>query len=71
MKLHPLRQKRLESGLSQYQVAFETGIPQVRISYAERGFPALTKAQKLEISKFFDTPERELFPEPEGGVNHG
>ncbi len=58
----PLRLRRLEKGWSQYHVAFSTGVPQVRISYAERGYPALTDKQKKILADFFKLPEKELFP---------
>lgn len=57
-----LRLKRLERGWSQYHVSFSTGVPQVRISYSERGYPALTKKQKQTLADFFELSIEELFP---------
>ena len=62
MALHPLRQHRLDQNWSQYHLSFLTGVPQVRISYAERGYPALTPEQKKRIAKILQTAEKDLFP---------
>ena len=61
MSLHPLRLERLKRGWSQYHVSFNTGVPQVHISYAERGYPALNLRQQLKIADFFDLEVGELF----------
>jgi hypothetical protein len=44
--LHPLKLKRLEKGLSQHALSFISGVPQVRICYAEKGFPVMNDKQK-------------------------
>jgi transcriptional regulator with XRE-family HTH domain len=63
--LHPLRQKRLELGWSQYHLAFLTGVPQVKISYAERGYPSLTTKEKRLIAEALSESEEQLFPNHE------
>jgi len=64
--VHPLRVERLKRRWSQYHVAFRTGVPQNMISYAERGYPALTLRQKKKIAAFFEIPVEKLFPGEEG-----
>jgi transcriptional regulator with XRE-family HTH domain len=61
-KLHPLKLKRLEQGLSQHALSFETGVPQVRICYAEKGYPALNEKQKELLAKALGVTPQELFP---------
>jgi transcriptional regulator with XRE-family HTH domain len=60
--IHPLRLQRLQKGISQYHLAWELGIPQVRISYAERGYPSLTDRQKDRLADYFGTSVDDLFP---------
>ena len=62
MSLHPLRLRRLERNWSQYHLAFQTGVHQVRISYAERGYPILTPKEKRKIAECLDSSVEELFP---------
>ena len=62
MKLHPLRLRRLEKNWSQYHLAFLTGVPQTRISYAERGYPTLAVKEKAKIAECLNLPVEELFP---------
>lgn len=61
--INPLKLKRLEKGMTQYQVAYATGVPQVKLSYAERGYPALTLKQKLLLVDYFNSSIEELFQE--------
>ena len=61
-KLHPLKLKRLEQGLSQHALSFETGVPQVRICYAEKGYPALNEKQKELLAKALGVTPQDLFP---------
>jgi transcriptional regulator with XRE-family HTH domain len=61
-KLHPLKLKRLEKGLSQHALSFETGVPQVRICYAEKGYPALNQKQKELLAKILECKPEDLFP---------
>ena len=61
--IHPLRLERLKRGWSQYHVAFNSGVAQVQISYAERGYPALKRKDQLKIARFFDLPVENLFPQ--------
>jgi len=60
--LHPLKLNRLEKGLTQYDLSLLSGIPQVRLSYAERGYPVLNPKQKEVLSRFFNSTLSELFP---------
>lgn len=59
--LHPLKLKRLEKGLSQHALSFISGVPQVRICYAEKGFPALNHKQKEALAKALKCPIQNLF----------
>lgn len=61
-KLHPLKLKRLEQGFSQHALSYETGVPQVRICYAEKGYPALNQKQKELLAKTLGASLQELFP---------
>jgi transcriptional regulator with XRE-family HTH domain len=65
-KLHPLKLKRLERGLSQHALSFESGVPQVRICYAEKGYPALNEKQKSLLAKALGVPIEEIFPKEMG-----
>jgi transcriptional regulator with XRE-family HTH domain len=60
--LLPLKLKRLERGLSQYALSLLCGVSQVKICYAEKGYPALNPRQKDAIAKVFDCSITELFP---------
>lgn len=62
--ISPLRLERLKRGWSQYHIAFNSGVPQVLISYAERGYPTLKPNHKTKIADFFGVETRILFPEP-------
>ena len=59
--LHPLKLRRLEKGLSQHALSFISGVPQVRICYAEKGFPALSDKQKEVLSKALKCSIQDLF----------
>ena len=61
--LHPLRLERLRKGLTQYALAELSGVAQVRISYAERGYNCLKKIQKEALAKALDSTVEKLFPE--------
>ncbi len=61
--MHPLRFARLQKGWTQRHLGYLAGIAQITISYAERGYPALTKKQKLRLAKIFNCSEETLFPE--------
>jgi hypothetical protein len=39
-----------------------SGVPQVRICYAEKGFPALNEKQKEALLKALECKPEELFP---------
>jgi len=62
-KLHPLKLRRLEMGLSQHALGFIAEVPQVRICYAEKGYPALTQTQKEKLAKALGTTIQDIFPE--------
>jgi transcriptional regulator with XRE-family HTH domain len=49
--LSTLRIKRLEKGLSQYELAHLAGLSQPKICYAEQGLATLKKDQKKRIAK--------------------
>ena len=66
--LHPLKLKRLEKGLSQHALSFISGVPQVRICYAEKGFPGLDGRQKEALAKALKCSIQDLFSE-EGTKN--
>jgi len=63
--LHPLKLKRLEKSLSQYTLSFLSGVPQVKICYAEKGFPSLNEEQKEALAKALECGVEELFPTKE------
>lgn len=62
-KLHPLRRTRLEKGLSQYALSLLSGVPQVRISYQERGYSAMNPRQREATARTLDVKVEEIFPE--------
>ncbi len=62
MMLHPLRLRRLEKEMSQYHLSFLSGVPQVKISYAERGYPSLNEKQKEVIARTLGCTREEVFP---------
>jgi transcriptional regulator with XRE-family HTH domain len=64
--LHPLRIKRLERGLSQYELAFMTGISQPKICYTEKGLSLLKKCQKRKIAKALKVRVVEIWPDNGG-----
>jgi hypothetical protein len=64
--LHPLKLKRLEHSLSQHALSFLSGVPQVRICYAEKGYPALNDRQKEALARALECNREDLFPLSEG-----
>ena len=60
-KLHPLRLRRLGKGLSQYALEKLSGVPQVKISYAERGYNCLKDCQKEAIANVLGCSKKKLF----------
>jgi transcriptional regulator with XRE-family HTH domain len=61
--ISPLRLARLKKGYSQQGLAFLTGIPQVQISYAERGyFQALKSDQWKKLSQVLGCDLKEIAP---------
>jgi len=63
MSLSPLKRARLEKGWSQYHLEMLSGVAQGQISYAERGYPALSFEKKKQIARIFEQPVEELFPD--------
>lgn len=62
--ISPLRLQRLKKGYSQQGLSFLTGIPQVQISYAERGYTqALKPEQWQKVAKSLGVRIDELFPD--------
>jgi len=70
MKVHPLRLERMKRGFSQYHLAFNSGVPQVSISYAERWYPVLKMRQKEKIANFLNMSIEDLFPIVKHRSNH-
>lgn len=66
--LHPLKLKRLEQGLSQHALSFISGIPQFRICYAEKWYPAFNDRRKKSLAKIFKCSPEEFFPSTNNGV---
>ncbi len=60
--LSPLKLKRLEKGLSQHALGFLAKVPQVRICYAEKGYPALKEEQKKKIASALKCKVSDIFP---------
>jgi hypothetical protein len=69
--LHPLKLKRLEKSLSQYALSLLSGVPQVKICYAERGFPSLNERQKEALAKALGCRVEDLFSEKKEFENGG
>lgn len=63
--LHPLRLERLKNGLTQYALAELSGVAQVRISYAERGYNCLKDHQKKALAEALELTVEEVFSEGE------
>jgi transcriptional regulator with XRE-family HTH domain len=64
--LLPLRLKRLEKGLTQYELHLISGVTHSRISYGERGFPCLTLNHKEKLAKALGLRPQDIFPESKG-----
>lgn len=58
-----LRFERLKRGWTQFHLSMLSGIPQYRLSYAERGFAVLSRDQKKQLSEIFERDEKDLFSE--------
>lgn len=61
-----LREARFHKRLSQYDIALRAGIPQSRVSLAERGYTSFNDKEKKKIAEIVGVPVGELFPEEEG-----
>lgn len=61
--LSTLKLKRLEQGMTQFDLALRSGVSQVKISYAERGYPALNEKQKEGLAKALGVRMEEIWPE--------
>tara|TARA_B100002003_G_C14098569_1_gene528357 strand:- start:984 stop:1187 length:204 start_codon:yes stop_codon:yes gene_type:complete len=56
-----LREARFYAGLSQYDVALKTGIPQSKISLIERSYVNPNQDEIKKLSSLFNTNETKLF----------
>lgn len=63
VSLYPLRLERLKKGLTQYALAELSGVSQVKISYAERGYNCLKDHQKKALAKALGFSVEYLFLE--------
>ena len=61
LKLHPLKVARLEKGLSQWEVARETGIHQSTISVYEKGYKDPKPEHKETLAKLYGKKVEELW----------
>ena len=68
--LLPLKLKRLEKNLSQHALSFLSGVPQVKICYAEKGYPTLNEKQKEAIVKVLECDVEDIFPAEIADENH-
>jgi len=57
-----IKKRRQTLELSQYAVAYLTGIPQPKISLFERGLITLPAADKERIAKILQIPARSMKP---------
>ncbi len=60
-----MRKARFFKGLSQYDVAFKTGIPQSRLSLIERGYSNPKENERKKIAKVLGT--QGIFSDNQGG----
>jgi len=58
-----LKIARVVNGMSQYDLASQTGIPQSRLSLIERGFFRPTQRQSEKIAEAVRSEPEKLFPE--------
>tara|TARA_B100001964_G_C13669958_1_gene352851 strand:+ start:303 stop:500 length:198 start_codon:yes stop_codon:yes gene_type:complete len=58
-----IKEARFYAGLSQYDIALKTGIPQSRISLIERGYFNPSDEEKKKISKVLRHKTEDLFSE--------
>jgi transcriptional regulator with XRE-family HTH domain len=63
-KLNPLKLTRMEKGLSQWEIAKETGIHQSTISLYERGYKDPKPEHKEILAKALGKEVRELWKSP-------
>ena len=62
--LSPLKLKRLEKSFTQYALHLLSGVPQARISYAERGYlQALKPGQWERIAEALGCETKEILPQ--------
>jgi len=57
-----IKKRRQTLELSQYAVAYLTGIPQSQISLFERGLITLSAADKERIAKVLQIPAKDIKP---------
>ena len=63
MKNMNLKVARVKRKMSQYELSFETGISQARISLFENGFRYPTKVQAEKIADALQVKAEEIFPD--------
>ncbi len=59
-----IRKARLQSGLTQVEVAEELGLPQSVISRLEAGQRKLSAIELCDLAELFGIPMEQLVPEP-------
>lgn len=67
--MNPIKVKRFMMGLTQYDLCFETGISQPRISLIERGYVAPKELEKKKLAEALSCEIGEIFPREGRGKN--
>ena len=63
-----LREARFHAGLSQYDIALKTGIPQSKISLIENEYSIPNAEERKKISKAVKSKQEDIFPEQQTNV---
>mgnify|MGYP001225041895 CR=1 FL=1 len=58
-----LKEARFNAGLSQYDVALKTGIPQSKISLIENKYSNPNPEERKKIAKAVKSKQEDIFPE--------
>ena len=61
-----LKEARFYAGLSQYDIALKTGIPQSRVSLIENNYCKPKADERKKIATILDKNADELFPDQKG-----
>ena len=56
-----IKEARFRAGLSQYDIALKTGIPQSKLSLGERGYLNFNEVEKKKIAKVLNCKPHDLF----------